>query len=209
LRNRRRFNDLRRGRAIRSPKQRILIVCEGEKTEPEYFEGFRHAFRQPTVEIRAVGLGVDPSRLVAYAIGEQRKALREARRASDAFLKWDQVWCVFDVDRHAHWQTAIDNAATAGIAVAVSNPCFELWALLHFMDQRAHLSTEEARRLLRKWMPGYSKELLIKSMFPGYGDAVRRAQELLKMHQQNGAELGNPSTAVYRLTEAIRALASS
>ena len=40
----------------RVPLQRFLIVCEGKKTEPAYFDGFR----VPSVTIKIFGLGKDP-----------------------------------------------------------------------------------------------------------------------------------------------------
>jgi hypothetical protein len=50
----------------------------------------------------------------------------------------DEVWCVFDVDEHPKLAEARDQANANGIQLAVSNPCFELWLLLHFQEHRAH-----------------------------------------------------------------------
>lgn len=66
----------------REPLQRFLLVCEGEKTEPAYFYGFR----MPTVKIEIVGLGKDPVALIDRAVDQRGKG------------EYDQVWCVFDRD---------------------------------------------------------------------------------------------------------------
>ena len=53
----------------REAKQTFLIVCEGEKTEPNYFR----EFRVPTVRIKVEGVGENPSQLVSRANELQKK----------------------------------------------------------------------------------------------------------------------------------------
>lgn len=91
----------------RSPKQRFLIVCEGTKTEPNYFR----SFRVPKVVIDIEGLGRNPTKLVEYAID---------RRSEDDF---DQVWCVFDRDVWTiqDFQQAFKLAIQNKIKVSVMN----------------------------------------------------------------------------------------
>ncbi|GGO78194.1 RloB family protein [Nonomuraea cavernae] len=87
----------------RAPKKRVLIVCEGQVTEVEYFEGVRDHFRSLPVEIRnckVIGLGRDPGSLVSYAIRERDRKDREARAQRDGDIAYDEVWCVVDVDDH-------------------------------------------------------------------------------------------------------------
>lgn len=68
----------------REVRQRFLIVCEGEKTEPNYFRSFR--VPKNVAEIDVQGLGENPSKLVQSA--------KELQNQED----YDQVWCVFDRD---------------------------------------------------------------------------------------------------------------
>jgi len=86
----------------------------------------------------------------------------------------------------------------------VSNPCFELWALLHFQDQTAYLVREKVRSLLKKHLPGYRKSLPFDRLRPAYEDAVRRAVHLDRRCEERECPGDNPSTGVYRLTERIR-----
>ena len=76
-----------------------------------------------------------PKTLVERAVAMKREAALEAKRKKDENLKYDQVWCVFDIDEHPFVPEAKQQARDNGIEVAISNPCFELWALLHFRDQ--------------------------------------------------------------------------
>ncbi|MER5659654.1 RloB family protein [Streptomyces mirabilis] len=47
---------------------------------------------------------------------------------------WPQVWCLFDRDQHRDIPTAFTRASRAGVKVAYSRPCFELWRLLHYRN---------------------------------------------------------------------------
>ena len=43
-------------------------------------------------------------------------------------------------------------AVKAGVKLALTNPCFELWAITLHSDQRAYLHRHEAQRILRTYM---------------------------------------------------------
>jgi hypothetical protein len=88
---------LRRRRAIKEPYDVILIVCEGEKTEPNYFSELKKAFRLSNANVRICGRGSDPLSVVNFAI--------EAFRREPEF---DRVYCVFDRDRHTRYNEAPD-----------------------------------------------------------------------------------------------------
>jgi RloB-like protein len=123
---------LRRRRAYREPKPRFLVVCEGTVTEPCYFTAIRHVERC-LIELQIEGGGA-PKALVERAVALKRQAARDARREADDNLKYDEVWCVFDVDEHQLIHEAKEQAKANGVELAESNPCFELWVLLHFQD---------------------------------------------------------------------------
>jgi hypothetical protein len=181
-------DSLRRRRPTRTPYPRILIVSEGEVTEPEYFNAMRR------VERREVALdfksGMTPKTAVEAA----------ARMKRD----YDEVWCVFDIDVHPLVPDAKQQARDNNIELAISNPCFELWALLHYQDQRAHIELPKLRELCRRHMRDYEKQLPFDEMFPRIEEAIRRAEELEKMHADRGTAGENPSTGVYRLVRSIR-----
>lgn len=182
----------------------VLVVCEGVATEPQYINGFRLAHGANTVRVQIEAPGGDPLSLVKRAISLQEQASRAAAREHDENLMYDEVWCVFDVDEHARLKEAREVADERGIQLAVSNPCFELWMLLHFTDHGAHLTSKRAAELVRKHLPRYEKHVRYEDLSGGYADAVQRAHALERRHAEAGTDCGNPSTGMHRLTERIR-----
>lgn len=104
------------------PSFSILIVCEGEKTEPTYFK----QIKMRGVAIEAIGVGYNTVSLV-------RKAEELATGKS-----YDEVWCVFDKDDYApqDFNEAIRLAEKKHMHAAYSNQAFEFWLLLHFNDHQ-------------------------------------------------------------------------
>jgi hypothetical protein len=204
--SRRRNDDRSIGRRgpTREPKRRILIVCEGEVTEPGYFRAFQHAVRNRRVHVEIARQHGVPMTIVEIAVRLHAESKDEARRQRDDNLLWDEVWGVFDVDEHPNLEQACRLAVGSGILLAVSNPCFELWALLHFQDQRAHIERHRVRAELQQVMPGYDKDLDFERMHQGYDAAVRRAVDLVREAGHHGELMRNPTTGVVRLTESIR-----
>lgn len=197
-------DSLRRRAPVRPPLPMILVVCEGEVTEPTYVNEFRQAYGANTVRVKVVAPGGDPLLLVDHAIHLRDEAADRAGRERDDNLRYDEVWCVFDVDEHARLARALRHAETASIHVAVSNPCFELWLLLHFVDHAGPLSAHRVSQQLRKHLPTYRKQVRFRDCADGYSDAVMRARSLDERHARDERAGANPSTGVYRLTERVR-----
>lgn len=199
-----RSRPLNRRSASLEPQPRILIICEGIVTEPEYFDAFRREEHNSLVIVEIDDKGGVPKTLVERAAARKKEAENEADRMGDSNLKYDEVWCVYDVDEHPNlpdaWQQARDN----GICLAISNPCFELWLLLHYCEQTAHIERRPASSSLSKFVKGYKKHISFQDLRNGYEEAVKRAEKLEAHHIDIGSEGGNPSTSVYKLTERIR-----
>jgi len=203
---RRRTRGLARSHATREPRRRLLIVCEGKITEPKYLAALRYEHKNRLVDIEFVPDGGVPKTLVEYAVERKRGADKEARRTRDSFYKYDEVWCVFDVDEHPRLAEAKQQATDNGLILAISNPCFELWLLLHFRDQTAELSRAEAQRACRDYIPGYQKTVPSDRVSPLYSEAVRRAVALDNWQKTRDNVGGNPSSGIYHLTERVREL---
>jgi hypothetical protein len=201
-------NFNRKGPTLR-PKPTILIVCEGEHTEPDYFNGFR--LSSATVE--AIGTGYNTVSLVKRAV-----KLAEGRA-------YDQVWCVFDKDDFdaASFDTAIQLAASKNFKVAWSNQAFEYWLILHFDDHQGGGMTrrgyhDKLNTLLEKLGLAYdgkgskhvSKELFLamEGIDPQIGKsrrclAIDRARRNLQAHQGKPASQAESATTVFRLVEEL------
>ena len=195
-------DTLRRHRAFRSPLPRFLIVCEGTQTEPEYSREMRHLERS-LIELKLSPGGV-PKTLVERAVEMKNAAAGMAKRQKDDNLEYDHVWCVFDIDEHPFVPEAKQQARDNGIEVAVSNPCFELWALLHFRDQRAHIERGPLHHECKQYMPEYEKRLPTSQLHPLCDDALQRARDLDQWQKARGCDGANPSTGVHRLMEQLR-----
>ncbi|HKY40151.1 MAG TPA: RloB family protein [Polyangiaceae bacterium] len=196
--------DFKRRGPRRDPKFRILLVCEGAVTEREYFKGVRHHFRNQRVHVEVPEHPGVPLTVVETAQRLAEAALQDAKQQRDDNLKFDSVWAVFDMDAHPHLPEAQKLAATNGIEVALSNPCFELWALLHIEEQRAHIERHAVASRLRRYFPDYEKLLPFENLIANYELAVERAKSLEAEAAHHGDPGRNPSTAVYKLTELIR-----
>jgi hypothetical protein len=152
--------DLKRRAPKRPPYPRVLIVCEGAKTEVNYFEEIRQEARLPTVNVRVIHspLGTEPQQIVQ---GAQEEFLK-----STAFEK---VYAVFDRDEHLTYANAIamaeardgklknDEKEPISFEAVVSVPCFELWLLLHFDSIMAPIHRREALERLQRHLTGYQK----------------------------------------------------
>lgn len=197
---------LRRGAPKRQPRKRLLVLCEGEVTEPKYLNAFKHEHRSQLVEVEVIGEGVDPKSIVEHAIKRKKGAEKEAKRRHDPYLKFDEIWCVFDVDDHPTLLQAKQQARDNGLNLAISSPCFELWILLHFRDHRTEQERGVIQALVREHLHDFDKEVPYDEVQPHYGEAVRRATDLMVWQVQQGRPDGNPSTAVHKLTERIAEL---
>jgi hypothetical protein len=192
-----------------SPRPRILIVCEGKVTEPTYFNDLKRLEQNRLIEVMILpGAGV-PKTAVESAAEEKKAAEKRAKKESDVFAKYDHVWCVFDVDSHPNLQDAIQQARANNIELAISNPCFEIWILLHFQDQRAHIERGALREAVRIHIPGYEKVAPFDVLWPKYEEGCNRAIALERWQVDQGRPSVNPNTGVHKLTEQIRALTRS
>ena len=189
-----RNNSLKRRPPSREALRQYLIVCEGEVTEKHYFNDLK-ILKQIPIEIEFIA-GATPKTLVERAVRKKRALGRGEEK---------EIWVVFDVDTHPFLAEARQQAKDNLIRVAISNPCFELWALLHFQDQSAYIKCAEVRDLCKKHMNRYDKELPCSQLLPLYEEALRRAQALQKAHEANGTVGANPSTGVFDLVRSMLA----
>jgi hypothetical protein len=201
-----RTDALRRRPPRVEPRGRILIVCEGAVTEPGYFGGLRQDLRAAPVTIVINNESGVPKTLVERAVELKKDAEIRAKRERDPYLRYDQVWCVFDVDAHPNLPEALQQAKANHIHIALSNPCFELWVLLHFQDQRAHLERAAAAHACRRHLPRYEKAIPYEALRSRYAEALQRARDLAAWQKTRGNTGANPSTDVYLLTEVLQAL---
>lgn len=190
--------------AFLQPKKRFLVVCEGERTEPEYLRGLNKHFSRAIVELDIPAEHGVPLTLVKIARRRKENASKEARRTGDDFHAYDQVWCAFDIDEHPNVNDAKQLAGAHAIDLAISNPCIELWLLLHFRDNPGMRHRHDLQSMMRDHVAGYDKGVSFDAYLPGYEEAVQRAQRIEREAEEQGEEGRNPSTSIWKLTQALR-----
>lgn len=110
----------------KQPRKHILIICEGQNTEVDYFKQFRIA----NVTVTPIGIGMSTTKLIKEV--EKKRMETEKRKK----IKFDETWVVFDKDENTDFEEAIRLAKSKNYKVAYSNQAFEYWFVLHFQDHQ-------------------------------------------------------------------------
>lgn len=170
------------------------MVCGAEKTETAYLKGLRDDMMAATVSMKLTEKALSPDQVVTYA--------RDSFDRND----FDEVWCVLDVDSFekdgGKVTQAVAAAAKANINLAISNPCFEVWLLLHHRAFDLHCANCDAVvQHLRAKMGSYDKVRLDYRHFAG---SVQQAVERARALDPTGKNYArNPSTSVWRLVTTV------
>ncbi|MFD8992217.1 RloB family protein [Streptomyces goshikiensis] len=201
---------MQRAGSSRSEQRRFLIYCEGECTEDQYFKGLKRELKSLPVTICLGGDHGEPKSLVRSAIKHKERA---AKSAADRRTPYDEVWCVVDVEApspHPSLDEALKLARQAGVNMALSNPCFELWLLLHLKDVSAYQTSASVQTELEKAADcGYTvqrKHLDYAKLRGSDGARHAKARERAAKLRM-GSEIGyrtNPWTDVDILVELLR-----
>lgn len=197
---------LQRRPATREPYASVLVVCEGSKTEPNYFEALRAEYGLSSLNVAIVsGEGTDPMSVVRTSI--------------QLFLEdgeYDQVFAVFDRNGHSNYEEAVQwtmqppEYLQGRLFAITSWPCFEYWILLHFAERsRPYAGQSPCNQLvqdLRKFVPGYSKGRhdIFELTRTRLDQAKERAHRRLK--DCKATDTSNPSTLVYGLVDRLEHL---
>lgn len=185
--------SLRRTTETRLPKQTILVFTEGEVTEPAYIQALKrleHVRRSTSIRIE-----IADDHAVPYPLVE-----RAVREASDAEV--DAVWCLLDVEAPQRHPRLADAIALAGkhekVHLAFSNPCFEVWVVLHEKDLGAWASTDDVVSAAQSVNGVSGKHVEATELIQRRALAAGRAVSLRERHRKNGSEFpdDNPSTQV-------------
>jgi len=209
-------NALQKRFAIKTKKRKprelvtyFLIVCEGEKTEPNYFNSFPKKAGKFIYDIAIEGGGISTLKVVEKAI-----ELRDNSKQ-----KYDRVWAVFDKDSFNanSFNSAILKAKANKISCAWSNEAFELWYVLHFQNRITAMNRNEYKHAIeeavnvklgkKKKAFTYKKndtgmyELLKQIGNQEY--AIKWAKELAKNNTGEQFASYNPQTMVFKLVEEL------
>ena len=195
----------RRPRRRSNPQEQrrvIRVLTEGRVTEPDYLRRWARRNRG-LVHVGFFDAGKTPEVLVRQA----RDCVRQNPRSRRTDPDFDEIWCVFDTDEHRHLSQAVADAQQGEIEVVVSNPCIELWLVLHARAQTAYIHRHEVQRLAKDLGLTDGKKITEKAwtrLFDNFEAAKQRARELDERHAGNGSPpRSNPSTGMWRLVDRL------
>ena len=165
-------------------KPNFFVFCEGE-TEIAYVKFLRSLYRAPIQVIAKKGKSNISEDYIERSQNEYVRTEQDK-----VFLMYD-----LDVDGMLEQLQKIPNAE-----LIVSNPCIELWFLLHYQEQKSEISSVKCVQKYQKVSKGYKKGVLSeeeKDVFTKNREsAVERAKDMI--------EYENPSTSIYRLLEMLK-----
>ncbi len=206
-------NNISRKDRLKSKRQapaNYLIVCEGKKTEPNYFNGLKKKINEkygnkvdvliPNIDIK--GTGMNTTSLVKYT----QKTVNHANKV------YGQVWVVFDKDEYNYEQfnSAIDNC---NYNVAWSNPNFELWLLAHFKKVSRYVSKDDviqelSKEFQKKGLGDYTKndtDIFDKVTSEGkLHTAIKNCEYMEELNKDGKASQRNPMTKVYKIVDGLK-----
>jgi hypothetical protein len=197
----------------RELKVYFLIVCEGEKTEPNYFKSFPLNVGSYVYDLTFDGGGISTKKVVEKAI--------ELRDSSTQ--KYDRVWAVFDKDRFPvnQFNGAISKAVSNNIFCAWSNEAFELWYLLHFYNRNTPMSRKDYKKAIEraindklagnrskktkpfKYLKNSQEMYSILQKYGNQNQAIKWAIAIESQHHGENYSSYNPCTMVYKLVKEL------
>ncbi len=205
--NRNTSDYLRRQTKARETRKKFLIVCEGEKTEVNYFKAFTVPKK---IEVRVKGEGKNSLSLVNKAI-----KIIDNLKQDDSF---DKIWCVFDKDNCSKEQfnQAERLAKENNIKIAYSNEAFEIWFILHFQYLDIATSRSKYPKILTTQMKKYgllnkkekyekNREDMYEKLKPYQTTAITNAAKLIQDRDEAKKHPfdANPSTIVQELVQEL------
>lgn len=158
----------------------FFVFCEGQ-SEEEYVKFLRSSYKIP-IEINSKQAGHNIS----------QRFINNYLKTKTRHQK-DEVFLMYDLDVDGLYEKLI---SLNGILL-LSNPCLELWFLLHFRNQLKNISSKNCNRKLVQICKSYEKGIISRELkeilIQQASEAVDRSKTLKLFH--------NPSSSIFRLIE--------
>lgn len=206
----------RRQEYLEQKEYRYYIFCEGQQTEPHYFNGFKKYIESNPIYKNMVLIEIEPCGAETMrVIGQAEEYVRNNK------ITKGQIWCVYDKDSFPaeRFNGVLEKAETLNTQnedvqyhVAWSNECIEFWFILHF----SYYTSNNHRREYIEYLNNKFTELGIgkyaknmENIFEvlwEYGNpklAIRFAKRIINEHQGMTPTMIAPGTKVYELVEEL------
>lgn len=216
IRNSNQWKKQRKIEYLKQKTHKFYIFCEGEKTEPNYFRGFKNVIEQNPIYKNMVLLEIHPS---------SKDTVRMVM-AAEKYVKLNsiinaEIWCVYDKDdfTNSDFDNAVQladklnqNQSKVHYNCAWSNECVEIWFILHF----AYYTSDNHRNEYLKYLDkvfldraGHKYRKNMENIFDllvQYGNpkqAIINARKLLSGKELQAPSQISPGTAVYQIVEKL------
>jgi hypothetical protein len=214
-----RFERVVQKRKVGGVPQReyYLIVCEGEKTEPNYFESLKKKLPKGVLNcIEVEGVGRNTLSLI-----EEVAQIRDRKESEIKSRKFDHTWAVFDRDSFpdSNFDNAINKAEQQKrkIHCAWFNEAFELWYLLHLEVINHPMARDDYKSRIERGLSNligqpfkYTKNRYdmydIMHQYASEEQAIKRAETLDKQYVDFRFHTQNPNTKLYLLIKELNKL---
>jgi hypothetical protein len=180
----------------------VIIACEDTYSVKQYFARFR------TRKVQFIVLPTQDGHSSPRNVMARLDAFKDEVATEDG----DLLWVCIDTD---HWSQANHIANLSEVLqecrqkrydVAISNPCFELWLLLHFQEYRQSgaVSCGDIVVELRRAVGGYQKDKCARLAIEP--SQVHLAMVRARKMDRNPDEIlpSCPTTRIYRLIEILQ-----
>lgn len=177
----------------------IRVLTEGRKTEPQYIKLLNREYRNVRIDIDPKDTGLSAISLLQRA----REYKRKNSRKNPAF---DEIWIIFDVDDNSvnTINKVIQEATDSDIKIAISNPCFELWLVLHYQDQTGYIERRKIQSRAKALGIIKGKATADQTLIEKYGEARNRAKNLETKHRGDGSKpWENPSSQIWKFVDRV------
>ena len=200
----RNFSKKSRNQMKKNPKPIILLIAEGHNvTESQYFKSFQNQYAGYNIKFLIPGSTTDPEGM-----------LKKIERYWDEYDlntdKGDIGFIILDLDCDDSKAELIHALAEKSdkVQFVISNPCFEVWFMLHFKYSTRSMNGKEAVKEIKAFIPEYEKNL---NVFPILEDKLESAIDNAKRLKKHYGAIGaawpsnecNPMTDVPIVIEAI------
>lgn len=195
----------------RNPKPKVLIVCEGKETEPQYFNLIKQKYHLRSVVV------VKQSTLGSAPISVAQSAVNLNQEQIDLYgpsAEYEKVFCVYDTDKHTSLAEAKQLIDEHNFIAVISNICFEYWFILHYKYSRAPFLPKSGRsasrvcvKKLKEYIPDYEKsgvEKYFNDLYCRLETAITNSERSLK--DAESTHEFNPSTNVHALVLFLQSL---
>ncbi|QDT62342.1 hypothetical protein SV7mr_48900 [Stieleria bergensis] len=197
----------------------VVIACEDTHAVKQYFS----KFRARRVQYRV--LPTEDGHSSPASVFERLNKYSQEEQVGDE----DELWLCIDAD---HWirgenqralSQVLQQCRSKGFGIAISNPCFEVWLLMHFSDvddrlllellgedpsgvvseeQRSSLRCGSFEARLRQAAGGYNKSNVARLQLTA--DQVIQATERARNADGTSDVPNCPGTRVYKLIDTLK-----